>query len=151
MTTLKLGDAVLVWMGTGPMGLPFAAKVIGEGDPPWLDLNINGQHLPQKYHLREIELLTSGHCAAYGLCANCYGYGSTGETAPLAAAVDQIPDPCGDCGGTGRPVMRVHISRQHGTTEARMEVLPHAVLVIDGNPNCMACGFPQDHEMACHI
>jgi hypothetical protein len=143
--TLKVGDAVMVRVGVGfpdtPDGIACGARVLEVGPPLWIDLCMIGQHLPQMYAPKELHPIDVDICEQNGLCPACMGYGTQGDV-PLAAGVDQVPDPCEICGGTGRAVLRVNMTRTPSSTEARIEVLPHVPQWNKGH--CLACGFPDD-------
>lgn len=141
--TLKVGDAVLVRVGVGNPdahageGITCGARVIDSGPPLWIDLCMLGQHLPQMYRREEIQPIDIDVCEQVGLCPGCLGYGTQGDV-PLAAGVDEVPEPCGICQGTGRAVMRVNVTRDVNSVEARVGVLPHIAKWRNGN--CLACG-----------
>src|SRR4051794_15335986 len=116
------GDAVYVLMGDG---LPVGARVLGAGDPCWLDVNIMGQHLPQQYRPTEVQALDPQVARASGLCSTCLGYGTTGANPPPATSIDQLEDPCEDCGGSGRSALRVTIRRDPGETVGSITVKLH--------------------------
>lgn len=145
--TLKVGDPVLVWTGPLDMGVPVAARVLSEDDPPWLDICMIGQHLPQMYRPEEILPLDEETCRTYGLCVDCMGYGTTDDsvTLTLAPGVDQIANPCATCGGTGRPALRIRLDRSEdgvSVVQAEMQVQPHEAIRHGKIPHCIACGFP---------
>jgi hypothetical protein len=147
--TLKVGDAVLVRVGVGfpdtPDGIACGARVLELGPPLWIDLCMLGQHLPQMYARKELHPIDIDICEKVGLCPGCLGYG-TNAGVPLAAGIDQVPEPCEICRGTGRAVVRVNMTRTADSTEAQIDVLPHIPQWHNGN--CLACGFPDDDRLA---
>jgi hypothetical protein len=159
-----VGDGI--WVTSGP-GLPCGARKLDPrvmGDAPrgrtWVDVCIIGQHLPQMYRDTEISTLDAGGCERLGLCPDCLGFG---DTAPgvraafdAARAIDQIARPCANCGGSGRPAIRVSVTRTAGATTGSIRPLPHAYIPpLDPDPElaaafgaapdmCLACGMPPD-------
>lgn len=161
------------WVLSGP-ALPAGARRLddaGLGDPPpgrtWLDVCILGQHLPQMYPDREIRELTAGECPRLGLCPDCLGFGDVGTLRRgaddprsrvrwLARGIDEVRDRCPNCGGSGRPALRITVTRGPGGTviEGAIRSLPHAyVPPMAADPNmlalfeipdgmCLACGMP---------
>lgn len=171
MTDLQLGAAV--WMIAA--GITVAGRVIGAGplhdgdeNRVVIDQNTLGQHLPQWYRPAEIAVLTAGLAPQLGLCPDCLGYGTIGELGDADTyypySVDEVPDPCGECGGSGRRYVRVTVERSDGQVTGRMELVPHdpvygsgltAVKGVRGMlrsaplgppaPDmCLACGVTQD-------
>lgn len=172
--TSQLQQGAAVWMIAA--GITVAGRVIGtgplhEGDENRIviDQNTLGQHLPQWYRPAEIGVITAALAPQLGLCPDCLGYGTLGELASDADSyypysVDEVPDPCGECGGSGRQYVRVTAERSDGQVTGRMEIVPHdpvygtglaAVKGISallraaplGPPApgmCLACGVTQD-------
>ena len=160
--------AVAVWVTSGP-GLPCGARRLGNGllgpaapGKVWLDVCVIGQHLPQMYRQGELSELTAEDCAGLGLCADCLGFGDmddspAGDLLAAARGVDQVRRPCPNCGGTGRPALRVGIRRDASGVTGELRPLPHAYVppLDDANrelmatfqvatDTCLACGMPQD-------
>jgi len=157
-----------IWVTSGP-GLPCGARklgdtVLGPARPgtTWLDVCILGQHLPQMYRDGEMNDLTADRCARLGLCPDCLGFGdlNTG-TVPgaltAARGIDEVKQPCPGCGGTGRPALRITVTRDAGAVQGSIRPLPHAYAppVEDMDPDlaalfqvpdgmCLACGMPAD-------
>jgi hypothetical protein len=162
-----------IWVLSG-LGLPCGARKLGDtvlgpaqSGRVWLDVCILGQHLPQMYRKAELADLTSEGCARLGLCPDCLGFGDT-SPAPVADAlaaargIDQVRHPCANCGGSGRPALRVTVTRGAGGTEGSIRPLPHAYVpplpaadvpesaALLGAPAradermCLACGMPPD-------
>jgi hypothetical protein len=143
-----------VWVLSGP-GLPCGARELGEsGDGrTWLDVCVIGQHLPQMYAPGEIRPLDAGG-AELGLCPDCAGFGdlTPGVGADMAAVnrgIDQIRSPCPGCGGSGRPAIRVTVTRDpSGGVTGSLRPVPHPFVPPSGQPGmldgCLACGMPPD-------
>lgn len=151
------------WVPSGP-GLPCGARELGDaGDgKTWLDVCIMGQHLPQMYRTAELNELTPGACARLGLCPDCLGFGDTnpvpaGDLLEAARGIDQVTAPCPGCGGSGRPALRVTLTRDASGVTGDIRPLPHEyVPPLDGSdpelraafgvPDdmCFACGMPPD-------
>lgn len=143
----------MLWV-LAAIGIPCAAKRTGqEADGlTVLDVCILGQHLPQMYHEDEIRTVdTPEQASGLGMCPQCLGYGTTSELEELwPYSVDEIPNPCEACGGTGRPCLRVSIKRSHGTIDAVQNILTHAYIqpgdipgIIEG---CLGCGEGPRHH-----
>lgn len=158
-----------IWVMSGH-GIPCGA--IELGDAPlgpaaqgrvWLDVCILGQHLPQMYAKDEARELTADGCARLGLCPDCLGFGDmnrTPATDPLTAArgVDEVKRPCPNCGGSGRPAVRVAVRRDlTGGVTGTIRPVPHAYVppLGDEDPEwlaafgvppglCLACSMPED-------
>jgi len=156
------------WVTSGP-GLPCGARRLGDSvlgpaqkGRVWLDVCILGQHLPQMYRDAELGDLTPEGCARLGLCPDCLGFGDMSPavvTDALLAArgIDEVKRPCPGCGGTGRPALRITVTRSPDGVQGDIRPLPHAYVppieavdpdlavlfqVPDGM--CLACGMPQD-------
>jgi hypothetical protein len=157
-----------VWVTSGP-GIPAGARVLGDaGDGRvWLDVCLFGQHLPQMYKPDDLHDLTVDGCAALGLCPDCLGFGDLDPTPAggmlqvmwLARSLDEVSKPCPGCGGTGRPALRVTITRDGAGTTAGLRALPHSYVpplagqfddpllaaAFEVDPHmCLACGMPPD-------
>lgn len=170
---MNVGDPVLVWSGPIPVG----ARVLRYGEAPsarrspadrileligaavddhasqcWLDICVLGQHLPQAYRFGEIMPLDVETARRFALCPTCLGFGTTtlGPVA-LAAGIDEVIEPCSECEGSGRPAMRVTISRSPGSIMGNMEVLEHEPVMLQGNPMCLACGLEAAEPLANHV
>lgn len=136
-----------VWVLAGA-AMPCGAREISSRMPDpgrgraWLDICLLGQHLPQMYRLAEIHDLDAEDCHDLGLCAVCMGYGTTAAQVPLAAPVDQIPQPCTTCGGSGRPGVRVTVQRDANSAVAQIHPQPHDYVPWQamGDGYCVACG-----------
>jgi hypothetical protein len=157
-----------MWVTSGP-GLPCGARELpdsalgpaGDGRA-WLDVCLLGQHLPQVYRKDEIRELTADGCTRLGLCPDCLGFGDTGPAAAAdallaARGIDQVPERCPGCGGTGRPAVRVTVERYSSGVTGSVRPLPHAYVpplnvtdpelaaLFGASPDmCLACGMPQD-------
>ena len=164
-----------LWVPSGP-GLPSGARLLGDmvlgpaGDGrQWLDVCLLGQHLPQMYAGGQVHDLHPDGCAQLGLCPDCLGFGDLTPPAeaqamldrhgPAYAArhLDEVTRPCPNCGGTGRPAIRITIARDTSGMTGSIRPLPHAyVPPLDGTdpellaafevpPDmCLACGMPAD-------
>lgn len=118
-----------------------------------LDVCILGQHLPQVYAEKEIrELHGPDEAESLGMCRACLGYGTMSELPePWPYSVDEVPDPCPGCGGTGRPCLRIEVRRSAGTIEAVQNIITHSfVKPWDGVPGmiegCLGCGEGPRHH-----
>lgn len=148
------------------VGIIVAGRVLGPGklypdddqDRIVIDQCTLGQHLPQYYQRADLHVLQASDCAQLGLCQPCLGYGTVGELVAglndyYPYAVDEVPDPCGTCGGSGREYVHVTIDRHAGQTIGRMTLAPHdPVYWAPGlNPDvalptdvCVICGITDD-------
>jgi hypothetical protein len=151
-----MADELLVIAG---LGIPVAARLIpGEVAPlpgrVWLNINMLGSHIPQMYAEEEIHDVLDANCApSWGMCGTCVGFGTTAEELgdlfwPMA--IDELPEPCEECQGTGRPWFIVTVNRTEDMTEAVVGVLPHGyVSRAHGLPGitdmCLGCGEPLGH------
>jgi hypothetical protein len=156
------------WVTGGP-GLPCGARKLGDSvlgpareGRAWLDVCLLGQHLPQMYRDAEMHALDADGCARLGLCPDCLGFGDTARavvTDALLAArgIDEVKHPCPGCGGTGRPALRITVTRGQGGVQGDIRPLPHAYVppVETMDPDlaalfqvpegmCLACGMPPD-------
>ena len=151
-----------VWVQSG--GLPCGARQLGEAGNGrvWLDVCVLGQHLPQQYRPAEISDLDAGGCAGLGLCPACLGFGDLDPALPrglgeAARGVDQITRPCGTCGGSGRPALRVQVTRTANGVTGQINPVAHdyvpplpgmdlsqAVMFGLEADSCLACGTPPD-------
>lgn len=118
----------------------------------WVDMCVLGQHLPQMYRTEEIhELKDAAQAKSLGFCGNCLGYGNLGEldlSNFYSYGIDEVPDPCPECGATGREFIRVELSRDKYGVEGHIKMLPHTYL---GNAKkgdlCWRCSIsPADHD-----
>ena len=164
-----------LWVPSGP-GLPHGARVLGDmvlgpaGDGrQWLDVCLLGQHLPQIHADSEVRDLHPGGCARLGLCEDCLGFGDLTPPAVREAMLtrhgpgyaarhlDEVTSPCPGCGGTGRPALRVTITRDASGMTGSIRPLPHAyipplpdadleLLALFQAPAdmCLACGMPAE-------
>jgi hypothetical protein len=147
-----------VWVLSGP-GLPCGARVLGPaGDGrTWVDVCVLGQHLPQMYPPEEIHDLDRAGCDRMGLCPDCLGWGdnSPGLPAGLAEAargIDEVASACVGCGGSGRPALRVAVTRDSGNVAGTIRPIPHLyVPPLDGSDPVLraAFGVPDDMCLAC--
>lgn len=150
---MRPNDPVMV-MSLGV--LPLGARVLDDHDGLWIDVVTMGQHLPQRYRDQNdgVEPLDADKAVAHGLCPACLGYGTLTLTPaheiPLATTSDEITNACSECGGTGRPAIRVEIVRTPGGIESHMQVLPHQMVPGNEMIPCLACGFPADEPFAKH-
>lgn len=134
-------------------GMPFAGVVMDVADPSiktwWIDMVMIGNHLPQMYKEEELKPLTADVASSLGMCAECLGYGTRRnyQDIPLASGNDQLPDPCENCGGTGRPAVRMHIDRKPNEIVGQLEFLPHKAIWLDSGL-CLGCGIYKDSEEA---
>jgi hypothetical protein len=162
-----LTTAAGIWvMGS----LPCGARELGDDalgpaadGRVWLDVCILGQHLPQMYARDEANDLRADDCERLGLCPDCLGFGDLDRspvTDPLTAArgIDQVKRPCPNCGGSGRPAIRVTVRRDlSGGVTGAIRPVPHAYVPPGGieDPDklaafgvapgaCLACGMPED-------
>lgn len=147
-------------------GVPCGALELGPaGDGRvWLDMCTLGQHLPQMYPPDDIRDLTADGCARLGLCPDCLGFGDLNRIPAsdlLAAArgIDEVKQLCPNCGGSGRPALRVTVKRGMAGTTGEIRPLPHkyvpplggedpAILAAFGvQPGlCLACSMLEDGE-----
>jgi hypothetical protein len=108
-----------------------------------------GTHLPQIYRNEEISVLAdAAMCESFGLCPQCWGRGTPASVRDhVAPHIDEV-EPCGSCGGTGRPAIRVTLERSASALTGHLEILPHAyVPPVKGSLQvCLACGSDQDSE-----
>lgn len=145
----------------GAMGLPCGARKLADaamGAAPagrtWLDVCILGQHLPQMYAADEITELHPDGCARLGLCPDCQGWGDTAPASTvlgLARGIDEVAKPCPNCGGSGRPALRVSVNRSSVSTTGEVRPLPHEYVppLEDAESwlpegTCLACGMLLD-------
>lgn len=155
------GDAVMVWMGKGippavggiPVGArvrPDVAEYLGPPvtrDGVWIDMCSMGQHLPQCYRVGELAPLDAEVAVRHGLCPDCLGYGTTDELRDLVAHSTEIAKPCGNCGGSGRPSLRVEVEQPApGTTLGKLLPQPHAPVLVAEQDYCLACGTVPGQE-----
>lgn len=161
-----------IWVMSGH-GIPCGARPLGDAalGPAtegwvWLDVCILGQHLPQMYATGDIRELAAAGCGRLGLCEDCLGFGDldrTPVTDALRAArgVDQVKQLCPNCGGSGRPAIRVTVHRDlAGGVTGALRPVPHAYVpplgadeslksmfttLLGSQPGmCLACGMPED-------
>ncbi len=143
----ELGDSVL-----GP----------AQSGRVWLDVCILGQHLPQMYRKDEARELRAEDCARLGLCPDCLGFGDTAayrfaNALFVARGADEVQQPCPNCGGTGRPAVRVTVEHDANGVTGGIRPLPHEyvpplsetdaeLLAAFKAPAdmCLACGMPGD-------
>ena len=148
---MRPNDPVMV-MSLG--ALPIGARVLRDDgdDTLWLDVVTMGQHLPQLYARKDVEPLDAQRAPELGLCPACLGYGTLTSAleVPLATTSDEIDNLCSECGGSGRPAIRVNIVRSPGGIESQMSVLPHEMVPGNKTIPCLACGFPADEPVAKH-
>jgi hypothetical protein len=141
------------------LGIPVAAKIIPDLPMPglpgrvWLNINLLGHHLPQMYADEEIhDVLTKANAASWGLCAACMGFGTNAELPDLywPTGVDEIPEPCAGCHGTGRPCFIVTVTVGEHVTEAAVGILPHEYVKSQPLPGitglCLGCGEMPDNK-----
>lgn len=155
------------WVYSGP-GIPCGAReldasVLGPSTERsmWLDVCILGQHLPQMYSREEIYELHADQCEMLGICPDCFGFGDVSNspiTHPVQSArgIDQLDLACANCGGTGRPMLRIYISRSESATTAQIRPIPHKYVppqfedpelaaLFGATPDmCLGCGMPPD-------
>jgi len=146
------------WVLSG--GIPSGARTIAPGDGKatmWLKVCVLGQHLPQMYREDEIHRITPESAPHLGLCPDCLGWGTQQENIPLpwpgggmsAAAyphgIDERPEPCPVCEGSGRPALRSIVTRDGGQVNGRLEFRPHEYVPPrrDTMQVCLACGSEQ--------
>ena len=158
---MRSGDHVMVTSGPLPAGAR-ACEPTGDGRW-WLSVCVLGTWLPQMYRQSETAPLDKAGCAAAGLCGDCLGFGTLewpfpgytgrdGQPAPgwfMAYQPGEGPAPCAGCGGSGRPALRVTVTRDGGTVTGGIEVLPHDYVPDPDNgpaAGCMACGNPRAGE-----
>jgi hypothetical protein len=112
------------------------------------------------YRRSELRALTAADAPRLGLCPACLGYGTTGELAVSLDGyhpyrVDEIEDPCAECGGSGRPYVKVTIRHDNGQITGHMDVARHlpvyrerglAGYAVLPDGLCLACGMhPEIH------
>lgn len=156
-------NSAAVWVVSEP-GLPCGARPLGDsllGPAPsgrvWLDVCMLGQHLPQMYRQDEVRGLAAGRCERLGLCPDCLGFGDMSrapvtEVLLAARGIDQVERPCPNCGGTGRPAVRITVRRDAPGATASIRPLPHEYVppldlsALCGIPDgmCLACGMAKD-------
>ena len=148
VSEVRLNDAVMVLSGTIPVG----GRIVdlGDGERPWVDICVLGQHLPQMYRLVEIEALDAASAEALGLCGTCLGYGTTGPPVPPATSFDQLVDPCPTCTGTGRPAIRLTMVRDGPNVSLLIGAVRHEARVGPEYAFCLACGMHPDDPTANH-
>ena len=152
-----------IWVASGP-GVPCGARRLGDaGDGRvWVDVCIMGQHLPQMYQSAELHDLAAEDCARLALCPACLGWGDTSGTLPAdlaeaARGIDEVREPCAECGGSGRPALRITVTRDGAGIQGTITPLPHKYVppLEGGDPvlaaafgvpadMCLACSMPQD-------
>jgi hypothetical protein len=145
MRVIRTGMAV--WC-KGDSFLPLGGRVIMAHERRacwWVSVCITGQHWPQVYPEADLtELATPEQAAALGMCGDCLGFGTT-EALPdpmWPYAIGEIPAPCGKCGGTGRPALRLTVTRAAGTVVSHLVTLPHDFVepAATGPPGmCLGC------------
>jgi len=158
------------WVVSAP-GVPFGARILGmdyRSDRIWVDVCLMGQHLPQMYAEEHVHGLGRGHCKVLGLCEECLGFGDTdtsisGDMLHAARSIDEVVNPCKNCGGTGRTAMRVRLARGFGQMAAEMSFLPHEYVKPLNNEDdvfyqemrelfgsasdlCLACGLARGEK-----
>lgn len=151
------------WVSSGP-GLPCGARILGDaGDGRvWVDMCTMGQHLPQMYPPAEVHDLDPDGCARLGLCPDCLGFGDAApglarDQLEAARGIDEVKHPCPGCGGSGRPALRVTLTRDLSGVTGSIRPLRHEyVPPLDGSDRelraafgvpdgmCLACGMPED-------
>lgn len=135
--------------------LPCGARRIDDmpadlGRRAWLDVCILGQHLPQMYNEKEITGLFPETCGRLGLCADCLGFGTVatdGVPPGLSAlGIDEIPELCETCGGSGRGAIRMTVTRSASGVTGQITVLPHGYVepLASTIQTCLACGVERD-------
>jgi hypothetical protein len=148
------------WVISGP-GIPCGARLAPEAaeflgperkGTRWVDMCSMGQHLPQMYQAAEIHPLTRENCARLGLCEDCLGWGDTGPVPQgiggLARSLDEVRTACPNCGGSGRPALRVVIRRTAATTAASISLLPHEyVPPLPGDDDELRAAFGESLDM----
>jgi len=159
------------WVTSGP-ALPCGARrlppeLMGPSNPGtiWLDVCILGTHLPQMYKESEVRELTVENCSRLGICPDCCGFGdlSNEEVTGIIQAtrsVDELTQPCSNCGGSGRPAIRMTVKRNSGGITAYLNPIPHKyippldgtdtkMLTLFGAPPdmCLGCGMPQGEAL----
>jgi hypothetical protein len=163
----KYFEAEHYWVTSGP-ALPCGARKLSDElmgpaftGTVWLDVCILGQHLPQMFKEHTIRKLTADSCPKLGICSDCFGFGDLNEEitelSELARGVDRLEKPCPNCGGTGRPALRITVSRSADEIIADIRPVPHEYIPpLEGtDPNelsaygvphdmCLACGMPLD-------
>jgi len=137
------------------VNITVAGRVLGggPGGTVLVDQCTLGQHLPQHYQPGELHPLTAEEATGLGLCPACLGYGTVAELCTAESyfpySADELKDPCGDCGGSGRSHVKVTITRDSTSgTSAHITVSPHEPLytALPGAPDgpCQACGLSPD-------
>jgi hypothetical protein len=168
--TQEDGDDGAAWVTDAMLGLPCGARRLppgyaeAVGYPPapagetWLVVATIGQHLPLPYPDSEIGVLTTGICPDLGLCAACLGMGDLTGFPPhaaddpvdlaafLARGFDDFAGPCAQCGGSGRPALRIIRSHRHGGhVDCQVKPLVHRyVPPLPGTPPPALAGGPAD-------
>jgi hypothetical protein len=148
------------WVVSGP-GIPCGARELGSellGPAPegtvWLDVCVIGSHLPQMYRVGEVSGLAPEECPQLGLCAHCLGFGDMeGSTLldALARGVNETGGSCPECGGSGRPAVRVSVQRSSSGITGEISLRPHAYVSPrpqDGELRA-TFGVPADMCLAC--
>ncbi len=148
------------WVIGGP-GIPCGARRLTTeplGPAPegyvWLDVCIIGTHIPQMYLNSEIYRLLARDCERFGLCPDCFGRGDLANGSDtldsLTRSVDQLIQPCPNCGGSGRPALRITVTRTDGSITGELRPLSHKYAPAPAGSvgliqdTCLACGMPQD-------
>lgn len=116
---LLQGDLVLVEAGLGTIHCPAKIAEPFPGDPPefiWLDVNMMGVHLPQRYRVDEIKgrLEVPHQASEHGFCTDCMGFG--------LVHTSQGVRECETCGGSGRSSIYVVMHRTASMSEAMFEI-----------------------------
>ena len=127
----RQGDYFLLLSGlihaVGRYGCGAAVFLGPREDMLTLDINILSTHMPQVYRPDELTPLSQVRLADHGLCPRCRGWGLTSmyDNATMDEVLEgRHGDICPDCGGSGRPGVKVTIDRSPSGTQGKIDMSP---------------------------
>jgi hypothetical protein len=141
---IKTGTAV--WCRSASL-IPAGGRVVAPAGRPgrwWVNICITGQHWPHVADAADLVPLDAVAAESLGMCGGCLGFGTAADLPdPMwPYMIAEIPSPCGGCGGTGRPALRLTVTRAAGTVVSHLVTLPHRYVepAATGPPGvCLAC------------